>query len=242
MNDIGKIFMEQTKYKHLEMSDQQRGVVQPPMERAYDLDKPVFKLPSPEGFGTIPLMDAINNRRSTRKYALHALTMHELSYLLWCTQGVQKVMGTSASLRTVPSAGARHAFETFLLINNTEGLNQGLYRFLAFEHKILELETGDSIRDKIVAGCLGQGFAGTGGATFMWVADAKRMHWRYGERGYRYLHLDAGHICQNLYLAAEAIDCGVCAIAAFDDDAMNEALGLDGEEQFVVYIAALGVK
>lgn len=242
MNDIGKTFMEWTKCKHLETSEQQRGMEQPPLEMAVDPDKPVYKLPAPEGLGTIPLIDAIHQRRSLRKYAHQALSMQQLSYLLWCTQGVQKRMGTSASLRTVPSAGARHAFETYLLINHADGLEQGLYRFLAFEHKLQQLKTGADIRSHIVAGCLGQGFAGTGGAAFIWAADAKRVKWRYGERSYRYLHLDAGHICQNLYLAAEAIDCGVCAIAAFDDDVMNEALGLDGENQFVVYIAALGFK
>ncbi len=78
--------------------------------------------------------------------------------------------------------------------------------------------------------------------TFAWTVDSYRMTWRYGERGYRYLHLDAGHVCQNLYLAAESVDCGVCAIAAFDDEAANRLLGLDGEEQFVIYFATVGKK
>ncbi len=66
------------------------------------------------------------------------------------------------------------------------------------------------------------------------------MYWRYSERSYRYLHLDAGHVCQNLYLAAEAAGCGVCAIAAFDDDLLNKALDVDGESQFAIYAASLG--
>ncbi len=66
------------------------------------------------------------------------------------------------------------------------------------------------------------------------------MRWRYGERGYRYLHMDAGHVCQNLYLAAESIGCGVCAIAAYNDDLLNQTLGLDGEELFVIYVASVG--
>lgn len=78
--------------------------------------------------------------------------------------------------------------------------------------------------------------------TFFWAAVTYRMGWRYGERGYRYLFLDAGHVCQNLYLAAEAVGCGVCAIAAFEDDTLNQLLGLDGVEQFAVYVATAGRK
>jgi len=68
----------------------------------------------------------------------------------------------------------------------------------------------------------------------------ERMSWRYPERGYRYILLDAGHVCQNLYLVAEALGCGVCAIAAYDDDLTNQVFGLDGESQFIVYLASLG--
>ncbi|HEY3312047.1 MAG TPA: SagB/ThcOx family dehydrogenase, partial [Anaerolineales bacterium] len=76
----------------------------------------------------------------------------------------------------------------------------------------------------------------------IWVAVLARMRWRYGQRGYRYLHLDAGHVCQNLSLAAEATGCGICPIAAFNDDLLNGVLGLDGEEQFAIYMASLGKK
>ena len=75
-----------------------------------------------------------------------------------------------------------------------------------------------------------------------WVADIKRIYWRYGERGYRYIHLDAGHVCQNIYLAAESINCGACIIVAFDDDVINQAVGVDGENQFVIYVSAVGKK
>ena len=168
--------------------------------------------------------------------------MSELSYLLWCTQGVKDIIPGTATLRTVPSAGARHAFETFLLSNNVTGLSPGLYRYAACEHKLSFLNADHHVTDVIVQGCLGQEMVKTCAATFIWTAVAYRMTWRYGERGYRYLHLDAGHVCQNLYLAAEAIDCGVCAIGAFDDDLINSALGLDGEEHFAIYIVTAGKK
>ena len=244
MNGTGKEFIGKTKYKYLEQSEQSKGLPQPPLEMEYDLQKPTIKLPSHENlqYGQTPLIETINNRRSLRQYSDKALKLEELSYLLWCTQGVKKTKPGVATIRTVPSAGARHAFETYLLINNVEGLNPGLYRFLALEHKLVEVNSDPDITEKVVAGCMGQGFAGTSAATFIWVADVPRMYWRYGERGYRYLHLDAGHVCQNLYLAAESIDCGACAIVAFDDDPINQVIGIDGENHFVIYIAPVGKK
>jgi SagB-type dehydrogenase family enzyme len=244
VNGIGAEFIEGTKYEYLEQSDQSKGLPQPPLEMEFDFRGNIINLPSPKQlpYGKMALIEAINNRRSLRRYANKALTSEELSYLLWCTQGVKKTKAGVGTLRTVPSAGARNAFETFLLVNHVENLDACLYRFLALEHKLAAVNSEKDIAEKIVAGCMGQGFAGLSAATFIWVADVPRMKWRYGERGYRYLHLDVGHVCQNLYLAAESIGCGACAIAAFDDDLMNEILGLDGKNRFVIYIAAIGKK
>ena len=144
------------------------------------------------------------------------------------------------SLRNVPSAGARHAFETYLLVNNVEGLEKGIYRFLAIEHKLLAIKVDESLLDEAIPAFLNQKTIANAAVTFIWVAVVERMVWRFGERGYRYLLLDAGHICQNLYLAGQNVNCGTCAIAAFDDDAVNRFLNLDGEELFVAYAATVG--
>lgn len=243
MKDIAHEFMEFTKYKYLGESDQSQGLPQPPAEAEYDLGRAKINLPSPEGlpFGKIALIDVLNMRKSLRNFSRTPMVQEELSFLLWCTQGIKKSKsGSPAVFRTVPSAGARHAFETYLLINNVDGLQPGLYRYLAFEHKLVLLDGDDGIADKITASCLGQGMVGRCAAAFFWVAVAERMTWRYDTRGYRYLHLDAGHVCQNLYLAAESIECGACAIGAYDDDELNSALGLDGERQFIIYSAAVG--
>ena len=166
--------------------------------------------------------------------------MDQLSYLLWCTQGVKEVFQGTATLRNVPSAGARHAFETYLLINNVDGITPGLYRFLILEHSLLSVSLDKDMADKITQACLNQTFIKSSAVTFLWIAVPDRMNWRYGERGYRYLYLDAGHVCQNLYISAESIDCGTCAIAAYTDDELNQILGLDGKEQFVIYLATVG--
>jgi len=244
VNEIGKEFMEKTKYHYLDKSDQMKGLPQPSLELEYDKTKTVIDLPGPEDIkvSNISLREAIENRRSMRKYSQIPLTIEELSYLLWCTQGVKEVMPRSATLRTVPSAGARHAFEPYLLVNNVKDLEGGIYRFLAIEHKLVEINTASGIADQMTEACFGQIFVKTSAVTFIWTAVPYRMNWRYGQRGYRYMHLDAGHVCQNLYLSAASIDCGVCAIAAFSDDDMNRLLNLDGENQFVIYIATAGKK
>jgi SagB-type dehydrogenase family enzyme len=175
-----------------------------------------------------------------RRYQEQALTQEELSFLLWTTQGVKSVTNRPVTLRTVPSAGARHAFETYLVINQVEGIKPGLYRYISLEHALLPLDMNEKIAEKVAEACLQQNQVTKSAVTFIWVAVTERMYWRYGERGYRYLHLDAGHVCQNLYLAAEAINCGVCAMAAFDDDQLNEVLHLDGQELWVIYCGALG--
>jgi SagB-type dehydrogenase family enzyme len=243
-DEIGKIFMKKTQYKYMEPSAQSKGLTQPPLELDYDSSQQIIDLPKSQELiiNDMSLRKAIESRESVRKYSDQPLTLIELSWLLWCTQGVKEVMGSRATLRTVPSAGARHAFETYLLVNNVDELQEGLYRFLAIGHKLLLVNQDERIADKITKAALDQSQVKKCNVTFLLVAVVERMIWRYGVRGYRYLHLDAGHIGQNLYLAAENIECGVCAIAAFEDEQLNRVLDLDGEEQFVIYLLTVGKK
>lgn len=242
--DIGREFMEKTKYKYLSQSDQMMRVPDPPLEIEYDHTAVSIDLPKPDTFSmpAFDLRQAIEQRRSIRKYSPDKLSLEELSYMLWTTQGVQSVFQGRVTIRTVPSAGARHAFETLLLINNVEDVSPGLYRYGALDHKLVLLSQDPNLADNINIACHKQKFILASAVTFFWVAVPYRMMWRYSERSYRYLHLDAGHVCQNLYLVAEQLNCGVCAIAAFDDDALNSVFGLDGEEMFVIYLATLGRK
>jgi SagB-type dehydrogenase family enzyme len=242
LKSIGHEFMVKTRYENMEPTDQNNKIAQPPLEASYDITKTVINLPMPEEIPPfmIDFMAVVELRTSVRDYQNMPLSLLELSYLLWCTQGVKQVLGNKATLRTVPSAGARHALETYLLIHNVEGVKPGLYRFLALEHKLIEVNMAKDVSKEIIKGCLDQGFIAKSGVTFLWSAEVERMKWRYGERGYRYLHLDAGHVCQNLYLAAQVVGCGVCAIAAFDDGYINSVIGLDGEEEFIIYVATVG--
>lgn len=244
MDGIGKAFIEQTKYHNMGKPDQGRGLPQPPLTLEWDRTRKPIPLAAPKAIrlGGLSVREAIDQRRTLRSYSQVPLSLEELSYLLWCTQGVHQVVPGFRTIRTVPSAGARHAFETYLCVNNVSGLTPGLYRFLALEHSLIEEKLEPDFADRLAQACLGQDSVKTCAVTFIWTAIVYRMTYRYGERGYRYLYLDAGHVCQNLYLAAEAIGCGVCAIGAFSDDDVNRLLGLDGENRFAIYLGTVGKK
>lgn len=244
MKEFFQDFLNRTAYPRLSPSPQSQEQPQPPLELPLPEDALLIPLPRPESF-TLPSVDLrsiIEQRRTLRRYSPEALTLEELSYLLWLTQGVKRVSNRPATLRTVPSAGARHAFETLLLVNRVEGLEPGLYRFAATRHALVRLEADADICEQVTGATHNQEHIRLSAVTFIWVAVTDRMAWRYVERSMRYLFLDAGHVCQNLYLAAEAINCAVCAVGAFEDEFANECLGLDGFEQFVIYMGSVGKK
>jgi len=236
-----KEYYEASKYQNMPEPDQKKGVPQPPLQMPYDPNAPLFDLPDPKSckLEQTDFLSIAESRETRRVFTEQKLTLAELSYLLWITQGVKQVTETKTR-RMVPSAGSRHPFETFLLINRVEDLAQGLYRYLALEHKLLLVDASADVNQRLTEACQNQKHVQTSAITFCWVTDFARTYWRYGERAFRYVLLDAGHVCQNLYLAAETIHCGVCAIAAFDDDRVNAVLGVDGVHQFAVYLAVLG--
>lgn len=237
-DDVGHEFIEKTKYQYASQSDQDRGLPQPPLAITFPGLGDTIDLPPPPESSLKQIIDA---RSSTRAYHTAPISQEDLSYLLWCTQGIKSYTETRTR-RTVPSAGARHALETFLLVNRVRGLPPGLYHYAPFKHALQGRVISNTIADEVVAASLQQEFIKESAVAFLWVAIADRMIWRYTERGFRYLFLDAGHVCQNLYLAAESVGCGACAIGAFDDDRINELLGLDGKHEFAIYMAAVGKK
>jgi len=241
---IGQEFIERTKYQYSAPSDQEKELPQPPLDQELDAGKPVIDLPPPQELAIprIDLLTAIENRKSTRKFTDGWLTLEELTFLLWTTQGVKRVTSRPATLRTVPSAGSRHPFETYLWVHRVEGLVPGIYRYKAIGHQLVQLDAGAGWGEKLSEACYKQPFVGDAAASFFWAADIYRSEWRYSERAYRYILLDAGHICQNLHLACEAIGAGMCAVGAYHDDALNALLGLDGKDNFVAYAAAVGKK
>lgn len=224
-------------------TDQNRGIAPPPIEKSFDDRATRIDLISAGGWesiGAVNLVDAIRRRRSRRAFRAMPLTLEELSFLLWATQGIAMRLDEGHAYRTVPSAGCRHAFETYLCVLNVEGLERGFYRYLPMEHQLLHEFSEERMAEKIVAAAFGQPYPGKAAVTFVWTAIPYRMEWRYGPASYKVIALDAGHVCQNLYLACEAVGAGTCAVAAYDQEAMDRLLRLDGEEEFTIYLAPVG--
>ncbi len=223
-----------------EMTPQPSSTTRPPLFTPMEGTK--LPLPKPQQLTppSMALHEAITQRRSHRKFSQEPLSLEALSYALWMTQGVKKVVDDRATFRMVPSAGARHAFETYLLINQVDTLSPGLYVYDAQTHALVLLEEGKAKAHSLMMACHQQRMVTDAAVCFFWVAQVERMSARYAQRSARYLLLDAGHIAQNLYLVATAQDLGTCAIGAFEDVELNEALGLNLSEQTVLYAAPYG--
>ncbi len=226
-------------------TDQRAGVPVPPPQKPYPEDAKLIDLVAPEDLtvGQMSVMQAIKQRRSHRSFTKEPLTLEELSFLLWATQGIGqadthdgKIVRT---LRTVPSGGARHPFETYLLVRRVEGLEPGLYRYLPVEHKIYLVRADEDLTAKAHEATRGQ-FLRQSAVVFIWTVMPYRTEWRYSFLSAKIIAQDSGHLCQNLYLACEAIGAGTCAIGAYDQDKMDPVLGVDGEDEFTIYVAPVG--
>ena len=241
--EVCKKFWKESFIDPFVKTDRQKGIAPPPFELPFD-EENLIALPNPKklNFNSFDLSNFIENRRTVRNYADSPLSLDELSFLLWATQGLTKNLSDERSLRTVPSAGARHAFETLLLINNVQNLKNGLYRYVVSKHKLMPLNFDKEKIENLISAFRNINLVINAAVTFLWICVPERMCWAFGARGYRYILLDAGHVCQNLYLAAEAVDCGCCAIGAFDDEEMNIVLKFDDKDYFLPYAATIGKK
>ena len=240
-----RYFLKDSARKTIDFSttDQSAGVPPPPIEKGYSAGIERVDLIRPDKFRALPradLLSVIANRRSRREFGETPLTLEELSFLLWATQGVREQSGIGPVRRTVPSAGNRHALETYLCVLNVEGLHKGLYRYLPLEHQLVVEYKDEGVAKKIGPATLGQNWISSAAAVFIWAAIPYRMEWRYGPAAHRVILIDAGHVCQNLYLACEAIGAGTCAVAAYDQELMDQLLGVDGKDEFVIYLAPVG--
>jgi len=227
-------------------TDQMKNVDPPELQKPVGKNVELIDLPNPKKFqlSNDNLRANILNRRSHRKFSSKPFSLEELGFLLWATQGVKEVIKRNGkdyvTLRTVPSAGARHPFETYLVIHNVETLTPGLYRYLGIEHKLAFLGKIADQKQKMIAAALDQKFAGECAVVFIWSFIPYRTEWRYYLASHKTALLDAGHICQNLYLACEGVGAGTCAIAAYNQKLTDELIGVDGIDEFSVYMSPAG--
>ena len=221
-------------------TDQASKAAFPPIQKSYDAAKPLIRLLPVERLDkpVQSLVDAILERKSHRSFTTEALSIEEISLLLYCTQGM-RFHNEKYSLRTVPSGGARHALETYIYLERVSGIAPGLYRYLPIEHAlILERGMSESLKKGLDEALNGQLYGAA--AYFLWTAVPYRSEWRYSFAAPKLLALDAGHVCENLYLACGAIGCGTCAIGAYGQGKMDALLGIDGKDEFAIYAAPVG--
>ena len=225
-----------------EQSDGSKGVKPLPLQKPFSPDAKFIELIKfgETSCGNALLPKIIADRHSTRKYSDGCLSLEELSYLLWTTQGLKVIHSEEwgSAEKVVPSAGMVHCIETYLYIDRADGIKKGVYRYLPKEQRIIEVNMSDDCAQKLNSAMKEQVFGAA--VVFLWAAVPYKMEWCYMQVAHKMIAIEAGHICQNLYLAAESINCGCCAISAYHQDEIDNLLGLDGEDEFVIYTATVG--
>ena len=247
MTDYRKYFRNQTLRGMSEMeTDMMKRLPLPPIEKPAPEDAVLTPLPSHEqirSLSTLSLIDAIDGRESRRIYADESISLAQLAFLLWSTQGVKKLIRNGmVTLRTVPSGGGMHPFETYLAVHNVEGLQPGIYRYMATEHQLIQVTAdAEGLRSRITSVCNSQSYVGNGAVTFVWAVRPYRTEYRYGDDSLKDILMSVGHICQNLYLACEGLGLGTCATVAYQQTDLDQLLGIDGDDEIALYVAPVGV-
>ncbi|MBN1217846.1 MAG: SagB family peptide dehydrogenase [Anaerolineae bacterium] len=208
---------------------------QPARYKTYPHPKQIY-LPAPPGYQGLSVEEAIARRRSRRNYAGDSLSLTEISGLLYAASGITD---PARGFRAAPSAGALYPIETYAVVHNVAEMEPGLYHYNVANHALEQLRLGD-LRTEITVAGIGQEMLAQAQVCFVLSAIFQRTRWKYRQRTYRYVQLEAGHIGQNLYLAATSMGLGACAVGAFLDDDLNDLLGVDGEEEAALYIIAVG--
>ena len=238
MTPIGDNFQKETKYQRDKMSGKSLDwASQPKIYKDYP-DCPTISLPDITPLSDTTLHDVLKNRKSIRQYQNKLISKEVLSYLLWSSTGISR-KESGYEFRTAPSAGALYPIETYLVINNVEEINPGVYHYNIQNHYLELLKEGDYAVETTHA-ALGQKMCAEAPVVFVWTAIFERMKWKYDQRAYRYVYLDAGHIAENLALTATSLDLGSCQIGALYDDEVNQIIDVDGTEESVIYMSVVG--
>ena len=223
-------------------SDQQLHKPQPPLSKPATSDR-IIDLP--RNFDDLHingnLTDLLIKRKSNRVYTQKNISLLQLSYLLWGCQGVKGIRGKSyATLRTVPSGGARHPFETYMMVQYVDGLDQGMYHYLPLTHQIEYLGAVDDLFNTIDATLVNQTWAAKASLVFYFSCVPYRNEWRYGIASHGPILIDLGHVGENVYLCATALGLGTCGLGAYDGELANQLFKLDGWDEFIVYAQPVG--
>ncbi len=234
----GDEFQQSTKYFPESMQDWSPAWEEQTARYKQYPGAPVLRLPEPLTSGGRELWTVLAGRRSFREFKGGGIGLETLSQLLWACQGIT-AREDGFEFRSAPSAGALYPLETYLACHRVEGAEPGLYHYDVHGHRLERLQQGD-FRQPLMQAAFMQPVVSECAAVFLWCAVVKRSRWKYRQRAWRYIYLDAGHLAQNLLLAAEASGLGACLVGAFYDDEVNRLLGLDGEQETAVYLCVVG--
>ena len=231
-------YVQGTKYhRERPLMDDLGSIPSPSSFKTYP-DAERVQLPEPDLSQSADLWQCLARRRSERNTTPDPLSLGELSKLMWGTQGITARAGMHL-LRTAPSAGALYPFETYLYVDKVEEVPKGIYHFNVADFALECIKAGDFSQALTAAG-LGQPVVRRAAVVIIWTAMMLRCMTKYRERAMRYIPMDMGHVCQNVQLAATAMGFGSCPIGAFYDDDFNELLGVDGQEETVLYLITVG--
>jgi SagB-type dehydrogenase family enzyme len=242
MKDAGTEFIRGTRYPDFSTVDLVLRVPEPPRELPVPEGATVIKLPNPKRI-KIPdasIQETIRNWEPVGFFSRSSITLKDLSFLLWYTQGLKKIVSDTVMVKNVPSSGSRHPLETYFVAGEVEGLETGLYRYLPLSHSIVVEQLGSDIPLTMGTASMNFKVVTRAAATFLWVGIPYRSTWALGNRGYRSVLIEAGHTCQALIMAAACIGCHIHPIDLFHDELVTKLAGLDPETQWPVYIGAVG--
>lgn len=234
--------MRATAYPDFSTTDQLRGLPRPPVEMPVPRGIRCYPLPEPASFEVpqVSVRDVLDWWEPSGFLQRTTLNLADLSYLLWYTQGVRGLVDDQVTLRHVPSCGNRHPLETYLIISGIGGLPEGLYRYLPLSHALALLKPDTCLVGEFGAACMNVAAVHLAPVTFAWTAVPQRATWGLGNRGYRGVLIDAGHVCQALIMTAACIGCEVRPIDLFHDALANQLLGCDGVNEYAVMMASVG--
>jgi SagB-type dehydrogenase family enzyme len=235
---VGDDFQNETKYtRNKILSGNLDWESKPEIYKSYPSNKTI-QLPNPLREAPISFTEVLKKRKSIRSFSTNPLSKIDLAFLLWASTGIQRTEH-DYEFRTAPSAGALYPVETYIAANNVEEIEKGIYHYNIKNHFLEEIKLGD-FGNNISRAALNQKMCATSSAVFIWTAIFGRSKWKYSQRAYRYIYLDAGHIAQNLALAATSISCGSCQVGAFFDDEINSIVGIGGVEESALYLSVVG--
>jgi SagB-type dehydrogenase family enzyme len=235
---VGDDFQSETKYfREKSLGNRLDWATKPEIYKNYP-SKNTINLPNQFQESTVGLTKVLRMRKSIRSFTSKPLAIIDLAFLLWSSTGIQRIE-QQYEFRTAPSAGALYPIETYIMANNVEGLKGGIYHYNIKNHSLEEINLGN-FGNELAQAALAQEMCAEAPVVFIWTAIFRRSKWKYSQRAYRYIYLDAGHIAQNLALSATSIGCGSCEVGAFFDDEVNSMIEIDGKEESTICLCAIG--